>query len=262
VTPPTRELLAFAEDPGAFLAPGPDEERVDAGAAVVTVSPGRHFWSARVCRVRMEPTRIERDLGSIRSLVRSRGRGASAWSVGLSATPPDVVDRLLDLGLTAESDAVSEILVLTSAPPASAAPFAVRPVTTEAGFAEALEVSIAGFGFPPEDAEDERSRARASFEAERDGARTIRLVAYDDARPVAIVQAWFAEQGLYLGGGATLPADRRRGAMTSLVVGAWDEAVRRGTPALVTHAGSMAAPALRRLGFGPTGRIRHLIDRG
>jgi hypothetical protein len=49
--------------------------------------------------------------------------------------------------------------------------------------------------------------------------------------------------------------------MSTLVGAAWDEAVRRGTRALVTHGGTMAAPMLERLGFRSLGRVRHLIDR-
>ncbi len=38
------------------------------------------------------------------------------------------------------------------------------------------------------------------------------------------------------------------------------EAVRRGTPVLVTHAGHMSRPILERLGFTPVARIDRLID--
>jgi hypothetical protein len=67
--------------------------------------------------------------------------------------------------------------------------------------------------------------------------------------------------GLYLGGGATIPSDRRRGAMSALVARAWEEAVDRGTPALVTLGGAMAAAGLQRLGFRAVGRVWHLVDR-
>ena len=92
-----------------------------------------------------------------------------------------------------------------------------------------------------------------------DGA--ARLLAFDGARPIATGRAWFGPQGVYLGGGATIPSHRRRGAMSSLVVAAWVEAVRRRTPALVTTGGDMSASPLRRLGFQTVGRLDHLIDR-
>lgn len=83
----------------------------------------------------------------------------------------------------------------------------------------------------------------------------------DEGRPIATGRAWFSPFGVYLGGGATLPSDRGRGAMTALLWGSWEEAVRRGTPALVTHGGAMSSAILRRLGFRKVGEVVHLIDR-
>ncbi|MGZ8578560.1 MAG: GNAT family N-acetyltransferase, partial [Actinomycetota bacterium] len=124
-----------------------------------------------------------------------------------------------------------------------------------------IEVTIEGFGFPEADADDERRRAGATFEEERTGGHTTRLLALDDGVPVATGRAWFSPTGVYLGGGATIPSHRRRGAMSALVGAAWEQAADRGTPALVTHGGSMAAPALERLGFRAHGEVRHAIDR-
>ena len=78
---------------------------------------------------------------------------------------------------------------------------------------------------------------------------------------MATGRAWLAATGVYVGGGATLPSDRGRGAMTSLLVAAWDDAVRRGTPAVVTYGGSMSSPILIGLGFEKVGEVTHLIDR-
>ncbi len=118
-----------------------------------------------------------------------------------------------------------------------------------------------GSGSRDADADDERRRAGATFEDERAGGSSARLLACDDGVPVATGRAWFSPTGIYLGGGATVPSHRRRGAMGALVAAAWDQAVARGTPALVTHGGSMAAPALEHLGFRARGEVRHAIDR-
>jgi GNAT superfamily N-acetyltransferase len=90
---------------------------------------------------------------------------------------------------------------------------------------------------------------------------TIRLLVLDGDRPVATGQGWLSPFGIYLGGGATIPSHRRRGALSDLVAAAWTEAVRRGTPALVTFGGAMSRSALERLGFRPVGQVHHLIDR-
>ena len=66
--------------------------------------------------------------------------------------------------------------------------------------------------------------------------------------------------GLLLFGGATLSSVRGRGAYRALLRARWDEAVARGTPALITQGGSMSRPILERLGFEPVGHVHMLLD--
>jgi hypothetical protein len=186
---------------------------------------------------------------------------AAAWSIGPSATPADVVPELTALGLERESVTGSSILLLTGEPDAGPSMFDVRLVRTFEDHLAAIEVANEGFGFAPEDADDDLRRAHDTFEIERRGQHTARLLALDGGRPVATGRARFAPQGVELGGGATIPSYRRRGAMSSLVGAAWVEAVRSGTPALVSFGGDMSASALQRMGFRKVGRIDHLIDR-
>jgi hypothetical protein len=63
-----------------------------------------------------------------------------------------------------------------------------------------------------------------------------------------------------LGGSATLPEARHRGAYRSLVAVRHAHAVARGTPILVIQAGSMSRPILARLGFETTAVIQVLVD--
>lgn len=254
-------LMPFAEDPGAFVAIGPDEERILSDRYCVTFSPGGHFWSTSVERLRFGADGIEGSVAEIRDLMTARGRKAAAWRVGPSSTPQGLHDLLLALGMEAESDDSSVILVLTEPPRVTPSPFDVRIVSTYEEHLATIEVGNKAFGFPDADALDECRRARATFESERDGGHCVRLLALDGDRPVATGRGWFSRFGIYLGGGATLPSDRGRGAMSTLIGAAWEEAVRRGTPALVTHGGRMAAPAMERIGFRSVGRVRHLIDR-
>jgi hypothetical protein len=254
------ELRVFAEDPGAFVRIGPDEECVMMDAAVVTFAPGAHFWSTTVSRVRFEVGLVASGLEEIRTLLRSRGRRAAAWSIGPSATPDDVVSELAALGLERESVTGSSIMVLTHEPFVGPSMFEVRAVSTYEDHLAAIEVANEGFGYGREDADDELRRARATFEAEAAGGHTARLLALDAGQPVATGRAWFAPEGVYLGGGATIPSHRRRGAMGTLIAAAWAEAVRRATPALVTGGGDRSTSLLRRMGFETVGRIDHLID--
>jgi hypothetical protein len=253
-------LIAFAEDPGASVAIGPDEERILTDRYCVTFSTGEHFWSTLVEQLRFGAD-VDSAVEEVHDLMEARGRHAAAWRVGPSSTPEDLHERLIGVGMESESDEGSMILLLTEQPEAGSSSFDVRLVSTYEEHVAAVEVGIRGFEFPEADAKDERRRAGSTFEAERAGGHTVRLVAFDGDRPVATGRAWFSPFGLYLGGGATLSSDRARGAMSSLVARAWDEAVRRGTPALVTHGGRMAASPLQKLGFQAQGRVRHLVDR-
>jgi hypothetical protein len=259
--PLSGDLRAFAEDPGALVAVGPDEERILTERYSVTFTPGDHFWSASVERLRFGVGDVAAGVAEIRGLVADRGRNAAAWAVGPSATPDGLLELLVAMGMRSESDEGSLILVLTEPPQAQAAPFEVRLVTSYEDHLAAIEVANQGFAFPGEDALDERRRARASFQSERAGGHSVRLLAVDGHRPVAAGRAWFSPLGLYMGGGATIPSERRRGAMSALVARAWEEAVDRGTPTLVTLGGAMAAAGLQRIGFRAVGRVWHLVDR-
>jgi hypothetical protein len=259
--PLSGELRAFAEDPGAFVAIGPGEERIRTDRYSLTFTPGVHFWSASVQRLRFGVGEVAGGVAEVRGLMADRGHTAAAWTVGPSATPHGLLERLRAMGMQAESEEGSLMLVLTAPPQTQAAPFEVRLVSSYADHVAAIEVANQGFGFPSEDALDERRRARASFQSERAGGHSVRLLVVDGGRPVAAGRAWLAPLGLYLGGGATVPSERRRGAMGALVARAWQEAVDRGTPALVTLGGAMAAAGLQRIGFRAVGRVWHLVDR-
>src|SRR4029079_19399746 len=67
-------------------------------------------------------------------------------------------------------------------------------------------------------------------------------------------------EGLLLYGGATAPHARGRGGYRALLRARWDEAVARGTPALITQGGAMSLPILERAGFEPVGHIHILLD--
>lgn len=254
-----RSLLELAEDHLAYVEIGPDEERIVDPRFVVLCTPGRHFWSAGVGRVRFDAD-IDTPLTEIRSLLHVRGYEAAVWTVGSHASPSGIVDELGARGL--ELEGTSDTLLLTRAPSRAAADdLDVRTVRTLEDHVASIEVAAEGFGWPPADRRDALARAEASFRAEQAGQHTARLLALDGGRPVATGRAWLAPTGVYVGGGATLPSDRRRGAMTSLLAAAWDDAVRRGTPAVVTYGGSMSSPILLGLGFEKVGEVTHMVDR-
>lgn len=253
------DRVRFAQDPLAYLVPGPDEERIEDERFVLAFSPGRHVWSTTIGRPRLIGDRVTSTLAEVRGRMRERDRSSAVWVVGSEATPPDLVVQLQGHGL--EDTGTSDALLLEEPPQRGAAVgFEVRTVSTIEELRASIEIAASAFGWPIADVEDERDRAEDTFRAELAGGHAARLLAFEDARPVATGHAWFSPLGLYLGGGATLPTERGRGAMTSLLAAAWDDAVARGTPALVTHGGEMSSPILLRLGFRRVGQVTHLAD--
>ncbi len=96
------DLRAFAEDPGAFVALGPDEERILTDRYSLTFTPGEHFWSASVERLRFGADDVAGGVAEIRGLVADRGRTAAAWTVGPSATPEDLLELMVAMGMKSE----------------------------------------------------------------------------------------------------------------------------------------------------------------
>ena len=71
-----------------------------------------------------------------------------------------------------------------------------------------------------------------------------------DGEPAATAMAIPSERGVFLIAGSTAPWARGRGLYRALVRARWDDAVARGTPALVTQANPETSyPILKRLGF-------------
>jgi hypothetical protein len=64
----------------------------------VTFTPGEHFWSASVQRLRLGADDVAAGVAEIRGLVADHGRTAAAWTVGPSATPDGLLERLLGMG--------------------------------------------------------------------------------------------------------------------------------------------------------------------
>jgi predicted GNAT superfamily acetyltransferase len=71
----------------------------------------------------------------------------------------------------------------------------------------------------------------------------------------------YSDRGVFLIAGGVAEWARGRGAYRALVAARWEEAVARGTPALVTQASPMSRPILASLGFREVCEIRILLDK-
>ena len=140
----------------------------------------------------------------------------------------------------------------TEKEPPAVAGVETRRVESYDDFLVAMQVANAGWqtnvsGDP--DARWERHRDRPGGD----------WVAAIDGQPVAYAGAIAGPHGLFLTGGVTLPEARGRGAYRALVRARWDEAVRRGTPALVVHAEVASRRVLERIGFERVANVVELV---
>jgi GNAT superfamily N-acetyltransferase len=249
--PPLREV---AEYPNAFGPLGPADERVETARFTLCMGAGA-TWNT-VQRQRFAAGEVDDVLAEVRGLLRARGRTSTQWEVGSSAEPPDLVDRLLERGLVRDLDPFAVALLLSAPPPAPPAGLVARRVATFEEYAAAVAVQDAAFETPPQEAAENRARLPERW---RD-AVTVMHAVWLDGELVGAGTSAPTPYGLLLYGGATHPAARGRGAYRALVAARWEEAVGRGTPALITQGGAMSRPILERLGFEAVGHVHALRD--
>src|SRR5512136_3051224 len=96
--------LRIAEDAWAYSVLWPNEVRHDAGDAVLFHGVGTFHLDGSASRIRFAPSTAERRIAEVRAWFAARGRDAFTWWVGASATPVDLVARLLALGARPDPD--------------------------------------------------------------------------------------------------------------------------------------------------------------
>jgi ribosomal protein S18 acetylase RimI-like enzyme len=243
-------LIEVAENANTYTPLGPTDERIATDRYVLWMGRGDEPGWNVAQRFRLGPGEVEQVREEIHATLRARGRAACTWEVGTHATPDDLVDRLLALGLVDdEPNPLAVGMVLTEPPVQAAVDVEVRRATTAEEHLAAARIAAIAFGMP------EPAEARPD-----DDPRNVVYLAYADGNPVARASASFGEHAVSLFGGSTLPEARGRGAYRALVAARWEDAVERGTPALVTQAGRMSQPILDRLGFRAVCEIRILLD--
>ena len=213
-----------------------DDERFHASLS------GDGRWIS-VCRLDFEPDEAGSVLDEVRGLMPGAGTG---WQ-----TPRgDLAEALLAAGCRAPApplDPTFTALATDHAPP-EVDGIQLRRVETFEDFLAGLEIELASASWTEAGAARRRADAVATFERRRarPGGEWLALL---DGEPVAWASAVAGPRGLYLAGGATLPAARGRSCYRALVRARWDEAVLRGTPALTVGAQDSSRPILERCGF-------------
>lgn len=255
----SRELREYAETPDRYA-------KVVAGSSVARFDDGRvcviqgATW-ASVSAPNVAEDEVKALLAEVRSLIPPDK--LTTWWIGPSARPTDIVQRLEALGLEQPSDRVARLvsLVRTEEPDAIPAGIEVRRVETYDDFVAAREVQWDAFETPEKRRTAVRPRLREDFDESMQLGVPVGYVASLDGRPAATAMSIPSERGVFLIAGAVAPWARGRGLYRALVRARWDDAVARGTPALVTQANpDTSYPILRRLGFEEVCEIRRLED--
>jgi GNAT superfamily N-acetyltransferase len=250
----TSHLRELAEYPNSFGPLGPGDERIETSRFTLCL-PAERRWNT-VQRQRFRADEVDAVLGEVRSLLRARGRNRTQWEIGSAAEPRDLVELLLERGLVHDEEPFAVALVLTNEPPAAPPRITARRAESYEEVAAAHAVQAEAFGLSDEEIAESLATLPDRW---RDSPNVVHA-AWLDGEIVSAGTCSPTPQGVLLYGGATLERARGRGAYRALVRARWDEAVLRGTPALMTQAGAMSRPILERLGFTPVGHVHMLVD--
>jgi hypothetical protein len=212
-----------------------------------------------VQRLRLAPDEVVQTVLDVRAIFAARGRREITWEVGDNATPSDLGERLITLGMKPFVPHDLTVGMVLSQPLAdSGSSITVRRVTTFEEFARAAWIFRRGFG--SDDAPEEDPEIAKRWEEHRSVNVFERYLAFDGTEAVAAADALFLPDGVIMCGGATLSSARSKGAYRALIAARWEEGRRRGTPTLITQAGPMSRPILKRLGFEAVVQIRVYLD--
>ncbi|HEY7421157.1 MAG TPA: GNAT family N-acetyltransferase [Gaiellaceae bacterium] len=220
------------------------------------LSAGADGVWASVQAVRLRDGEAQDAVAGVRELFAPTGGRVVGWWLTDRATPDDVEEQLLAAGLEVVADDYRlDGLLATTPPPAGPPEIEVRPATTTEEWAAFRELQDSVFDNPPE-----RRPTRAQLLAEFPKTSAVLFGAFLDGELAGTGAATPSSQGMLLWGGAVRADARSRGCYRALVRARWDEAVRRGTPALTVSANSQSGPVLRRLGFERVLEFRRLED--
>jgi hypothetical protein len=247
-----------AEDADAYQDLSRSVERYVRPEVVLIHGPTVDAWSNLATRVRFGQGDVRSRVETVRGWFAGRSVEAFRWLVGSSATPPDLLQGLLELGASRdEAEPELMAMVLDRAPPRVAG-VPVREVKSRSDLADVERIRRAVFADGSTATTEELDAVWSDFSSSK-GSRMY--LAEIGGRPVAYGVMRRTDRGPWLlAGGVTLPEARGHGAYRALVRERWDAAVAMGAPALVTQAQADSRPILERLGFRSAASIAVLID--
>ena len=243
------ELVDFAEGMGPFLDPAPGRLLEVDDRLALSAEVG-HTW-AQVERIRLREDELAGAIADVDAFMHESGTKRASWWLTERSTPDE--DAFLAAGLQrVEDDYLHAAMTLAREPPAVEGVEA-RQIETFEEFVESRQLSLDAFANPHQSMPNDEELA-VEWEHQLDPT----FAAWVDGRMASVGKAIYTRAGGYLLGGSTATWARGRGGYRAVVRARWDEAVRRGTPALAVGAGAMSRPILERLGFEQVLQFRRL----
>jgi predicted N-acetyltransferase YhbS len=248
------DLVDFVEAPGRFMEPAEGVLVVKTPRFVV-VGGADGVW-ASVQGIRLRDGEAPEAVAEVRGLLAPGGTRVVSWWLTERATPENAEEQLLAAGLEIVRRGYRlDALLATTPPPPGPPEIEVRLATTAEQWATIRELQDDIFDNPAE-----RRPSREQLLAEFGRSETVLFGAFRDGELVGAGAASPSSRGMLLWGGSVRADARGRGCYRALVRARWDEAVRRGTPALTVTANDKSSPALRKLGFEKVLELRRLED--
>lgn len=251
----TDAVLALAENLNMHLPGGLRVVQPDCVLCLSDHDPDPHLNVVQ--RLRFSGADVGARVAAVRALLVEHGRRAATWEVGSSATPSNLLERLLATGMRLDEPESLATGMVLARPLELERSLPVRAVRTSEEYAACERIFKACFGGALDEDEAALSARFARYQGQQHSRRYLALL---DDRPVGAGEATFLDAGVVLNGSATLPEARGRGAYRALIDARFRDAAARGTPTLVVQAGRMSRPILERLGFQAVCQVRILLD--
>lgn len=262
ITEPVKHAALFPEADLPDPPTGHPARRIHLPGLIIVLLPGMSQLMVNVESIPED--RTEEVVAEVRGLVVAEGIPRAAWVVAENATPVGLVDKLIALGMTPNTEPPFEPRVAamaTVAPPdAPPSEIVAKPARTFAQFRAGRLAAAEAFEMSQADREALEAHLKQLWTLREEAGSVRTFIATIDDLVVGSAGAIFGTHALYLIGGSTLAGWRGRGAYRALVRARWEAAVAHGTPALTVSAGSMSRPVLERLGFETVGWADVLMD--
>ena len=250
-------LRDIAEDAFAYIE-GPSVEFERGDELVLRNLPSPHPFFGMALRPRLDD--VEAGIGRARAWFAERGREAYMWFVSDRSRPSDLAARLLAAGAVPEPEDPVYLGMVLERVPEHVDGIEVRKVETFEEHCGAVELTWSSFGFTEEQKAELRPKLRERYDQINPLDPNDRFIAIVDGQIVGAGSAAYLPGCVYLLGGNVAAEARGRGVYRALVRARWNEAVARGTPALVVQAGHMSSPILERLGFETVCSVHAFLD--